>query len=141
MVDDLRPQIEPYNISDPAHVLTPNLNKLAAESTVFRRAYCNQAVCSPSRNSFMWGRRPRNTKIWNFKSSTRKNFPHWVTMPQYFKETLGYLTVGQVSSNAPGPLLRLQHPLSASRHVLVLPLDGGSETLTGQALPPWSSSE
>jgi iduronate 2-sulfatase len=97
VVDDLRPQIGPYNISDPANVLTPNLNKLASESTVFRRAYCNQAVCSPSRNSFLWGKRPRNTKIWNFKSSTRGNFPSWVTMPQYFKESLGYLTVGQVS--------------------------------------------
>jgi len=101
-VDDLRPQIGPYNITDPAHVLTPNLDKLASESVVFRRSYCNQAVCSPSRNSFLWGRRPKSTKIWNFMSSTRENFPDFKTMPQYFKDDLGYLTTGMGKSFHPG---------------------------------------
>jgi iduronate 2-sulfatase len=44
--------------------ITPNLDKFAAGATVFHRAYCQQAVCSPSRNSFMSGRRPDTTKVW-----------------------------------------------------------------------------
>ena len=36
---------------------TPNLDALAKQSMVFDRAYVQQGVCSPSRNSFMSGRR------------------------------------------------------------------------------------
>ena len=35
------------------NTITPNLDALAAKSTVFTNAYCQQPVCSPSRNSFM----------------------------------------------------------------------------------------
>ena len=58
------------------------------------RRYCQQAVCSPSRNSFNWGRYPKTTKIWNFKSSTRENSPEAVTLPQYMKDTAKYVTTG-----------------------------------------------
>eukprot|EP01047_Picozoa_sp_COSAG01_P023987 COSAG01_NODE_1467_length_10217_cov_33.824570_3_plen_203_part_00 len=37
----------------------------------FLRAYCQEAVCSPSRNSFLSGRRPDHTRAWNFVSSPR----------------------------------------------------------------------
>ena len=39
-------------------MVTPNLKALAESSTVFNRAYCNIAVCSPSRMSFLSGRYP-----------------------------------------------------------------------------------
>lgn len=52
----------------------------ADDSLIFDRAYCNQPVCSPSRNSFMSGRRPSTTKIWNFISSFRQQGPNWVTL-------------------------------------------------------------
>ena len=32
-------------------MITPNIDKLASEALVFDKAYCNVAVCSPSRNS------------------------------------------------------------------------------------------
>ena len=61
-VDDLRPQLnEAYGMSE---TLTPHLDKFAKESLTFTRAYCQMAVCSPSRNSFMSGRRPDTTKVW-----------------------------------------------------------------------------
>ena len=38
--------------------LTPNLDRLASESTVFERAYCVQPVCTPSRATIMTGHWP-----------------------------------------------------------------------------------
>ncbi len=42
-------------------VHAPNLNRLAAESVVFERAYVTQPVCTPSRASLMSGRWPHQT--------------------------------------------------------------------------------
>ena len=47
-VDDLRPELGCYGS---AMVKSPNLDRLAAMGTVFERAYCQQAVCHPSRVS------------------------------------------------------------------------------------------
>ncbi len=40
-------------------VITPNLDKLAAGGVRFTRAYCNDAICAPSRMSLMSGLYPR----------------------------------------------------------------------------------
>jgi hypothetical protein len=68
LVDDLRPSLSPYGQTQ---VHTPNIAKLAAGAMTFLRAYCQEAVCSPSRNSFLSGRRPDHTRAWNFVSSPR----------------------------------------------------------------------
>jgi iduronate 2-sulfatase len=47
-VDDLKPAL---GCAGDPHARTPNIDKLAAHGTVFTRAYCQQAVCSPSRSS------------------------------------------------------------------------------------------
>src|SRR5262245_26276376 len=61
-VDDLRPALGCYG--DPlAH--TPNLDALAARGMIFTRAYCQQAVCSPSRTSLLTGRRPDTTRVFD----------------------------------------------------------------------------
>ena len=54
-VDDLRPELGAYGSSV---VKSPNLDALASKSMVFVRAYCQIAVCSPSRASLLTGRRP-----------------------------------------------------------------------------------
>lgn len=61
--DDLRPDLSAYDVS---YMHTPNLERLAKTGTLFERAYCQEAVCSPSRMSFTTGRRPNSTKTWNF---------------------------------------------------------------------------
>ena len=90
-VDDLRPQLNAsYGMTETS---TPNIDRLAADSasTTFTRAYCQMAVCSPSRNSFMTGRRPETTRVLNFWDDFRVAGPAWTTMPEYFKKQ-GYLT-------------------------------------------------
>ena len=54
-VDDLRTNLGCYG--DPL-AITPNLDALAGRGTLFGRAYCQIAVCNPSRASVMTGRRP-----------------------------------------------------------------------------------
>lgn len=96
--DDLRPWFKPFSDSG---IAAPNLAALAASSMTFHNTYVQQAVCGPSRNSFMSGRRPSSTRTWNFKTSFRqsgidtKGVPgsEWRTLPQSFKEA-GYLTLG-----------------------------------------------
>ena len=50
---------------------------------------------SPSRNSFMSGRRPDTTFVWDFNNHFREPDVGlmWATLPQYFKQH-GYLTLG-----------------------------------------------
>src|SRR5262245_25666391 len=61
-IDDLKPNIGCYG--DP-HAVTPNIDRLAAQGVRFDAAYCNQAVCSPSRNSLLTGLRPQTLGIYD----------------------------------------------------------------------------
>jgi iduronate 2-sulfatase len=87
-VDDLKPAMGCYG--DPLAV-TPNIDKLAARSLRFTRAYCQQAVCSPTRTSLLLGRRPDTTKIYDLEHHFRGELPDVVTLPQHFKNH-GYVT-------------------------------------------------
>ena len=69
LVDDMRPDASPWGAG---FMHTPNLAKLAAQSTTFSRAYCNIAVCSPSRQSFLTGRYPTHTGVFNFLNHFRQ---------------------------------------------------------------------
>ena len=89
-VDDLRPEMA---ASGSDLVKTPNLDRIAARGTTFERAYCQQAVCSPSRSSLMTGRRPDATRVWDLETHFRKALPDAVTVAQYFKNN-GYHSQG-----------------------------------------------
>jgi len=89
-VDDLRPEV---NASGSSVVKTPNLDRISARGTTFDRAYCQQAVCSPSRSSLMTGRRPDSTRVWDLETHFRTALPDAVTVAQYFKNQ-GYHSQG-----------------------------------------------
>ncbi|MCB0656012.1 MAG: sulfatase [Saprospiraceae bacterium] len=88
-IDDLRPDIGVY---DNPLIHTPHLDALAADGMVFRQAYCQAAVCAPSRASLMTGLRPDSTRVWHLGDKFRELHPDIVTMPQYFHQ-FGYHTV------------------------------------------------
>lgn len=50
VVDDLRPDLGAYGHP---FVHSPNFDALAAESTLFNRAYAQYSFCAPSRNSYV----------------------------------------------------------------------------------------
>lgn len=88
-VDDLRPELGCYGVKG---VKSPNIDALAKSGLLFNRAYCQQAVCSPSRTSLMTGRRPDTTKIYNLTDHFRETIPDVVTLPQHFKNN-GYFAL------------------------------------------------
>ena len=89
-VDDLRTELNCYGEK---HMHTPNIDRLAAQGMLFERAYCQQAVCAPSRNSVLTGLRPDAMGIYDLQTFFRKKVPDVVTLPQYFKDN-GYQSEG-----------------------------------------------
>ena len=97
--DDLRPQLNAYqgeyspNPYSAFRMHTPALDALAARSLVLTRAYAQFSVCGPSRASFMTGRRPDTTQVWDLWRYWREAGGNFTTIPQFFKDN-GYLTAG-----------------------------------------------
>ena len=81
LVDDLKPAMGCYgdNVAK-----TPHLDALAARGMRFDRAYCNQAVCAPSRFTLMLGSHSTSTGLYGLGNNLRDSFPQAVTMPQHF---------------------------------------------------------
>ena len=89
-VDDLKPILGCYG---DAIAKTPNLDGLAQRGVLFEKAYCNQAVCSPSRNALMCSLRPQSLGIYDLATHFRKTAPDAVTLGEYFQK-FGYRTEG-----------------------------------------------
>ena len=87
MADDLRAELGSYGSSP----ITPNLDRLEKMSVQFDRAYCQQAVCNPSRSSLLTGRRPDSLQVWNNSTHFREPNPDVTTIPLWFKDQ-GYET-------------------------------------------------
>jgi iduronate 2-sulfatase len=89
-VDDLKPVLGCYG---DRMVKSPNIDRLAKRGLLFESAYCNQAVCAPSRNALLTGSRSTTLGIYNLGTNFRKAVPDAVTLPQYFKQN-GWRTEG-----------------------------------------------
>lgn len=90
IADDLNCDIGCYGAME---MKTPNIDKIAQRGVRFDRAYCQFPLCSPSRSSFLTGRRPNTTGVLanpGAKTPVSPNFretiPDTVTLPQLFKK-------------------------------------------------------
>jgi iduronate 2-sulfatase len=81
-VDDLKPTLGCYG--DPVAV-TPNIDALAEQGVLFQRAYCNQAVCAPSRNALMTGLRPQSLGVYDLGTNFRRGAPDALTLGQFLQ--------------------------------------------------------
>jgi len=86
-VDDLRPELGCYG---KATMRTPNIDRIAAQGTVFENAYCQTAVCMPSRVSVLSGYRPET--VFSSKIESDKFPSEMVPLPQHFRNA-GYTAV------------------------------------------------
>ncbi len=90
LVDDLKPSFGAYGAE---WVHSPNLDRLAASGMRFDRAYCNQAVCAPSRNNLLVGSRSTSLGVYSLGYHFRRAVPDAITLPQVFKQN-GYQSAG-----------------------------------------------
>lgn len=89
LVDDLKPTLGCYG--DPV-ARTPHIDALAAHGLRFEAAYCNQAVCAPSRFTLMLGAHSTSSGLYDLGSDLRRALPDAVTLPQHFARHGGYRT-------------------------------------------------
>nr|WP_319509482.1 sulfatase [uncultured Draconibacterium sp.] len=88
-IDDLRPELNFYGSN---HIKSPKLDKLAAESLVFKRAYCNVPVCGASRASLLTGMRPTRHRFLDARTEKDHDVPEAISLPLLFKQN-GYKTI------------------------------------------------
>ncbi|MEM9643856.1 MAG: sulfatase [Planctomycetota bacterium] len=135
-VDDLRTSLGCYG---DVHAISPNIDRLANQGVRFSRAYCQVAVCNPSRASLMTGLRPDTLGVWTLPIHFREARPDAVTLPQWFRQ-YGYTAIshGKIYHN-PTP-----DPQSWSEPIRKLPTlpypypDGTRERVRSvmRSLPP-----
>ncbi|MFD1316379.1 sulfatase [Namhaeicola litoreus] len=88
-VDDLKPELNFYGAT---HIQSPNLDKLASESLVFERSYCNVPVCGASRASILTGLRPTRHRFLNAFTKKDEDAPDVNSLPMTFLKN-GYTTI------------------------------------------------
>jgi iduronate 2-sulfatase len=89
LIDDLKAELGCYGSEV---VKSPNIDKLAQEGVLFNNAYCQQAICAPSRMSILTGLRPETIGIYDLFTPLRKDHKDILTIPKFFQAN-GYSTV------------------------------------------------
>ena len=92
-IDDQSPW---YSAYDEQLIQTPNIDALASEGVVFRRAYAPVPVCAPTRSAMITGTYPIRTGTHDMRSGRTPEFqihlpPDTKTLPELFREA-GYET-------------------------------------------------
>lgn len=84
---------------------TPHLDALAAEGTLFRRAFVTTALCSPSRASILTGRYARHHRILSNQEYLGSHLPTFATLLQddgYLTAYIGKWHMGKSGGPRPG---------------------------------------
>jgi iduronate 2-sulfatase len=91
-IDDLRPELGCYGHFQ---IKSPAIDRIASEGMLFERAYCQQAVCGPSRLSMLLGVHPDRVKVYGMTlhDEWRRYRPGFASLPEQFR-TAGWTTVG-----------------------------------------------
>ena len=107
-VDDLRPELGCYGVD---HVQSPNIDRLAAQGTVFSRHYVQVPTCGASRYAMLTGRSPAKSGVVSSNEALYNGPAALVpealagaqSLPEQFRRS-GYRTVciGKVSHTADG---------------------------------------
>jgi arylsulfatase A-like enzyme len=88
-VDDLRTELGCYGNK---HIKSPNIDKLAAQSTVFEHAYCMSPICNISRSTLLTGIRPKYNRFDRTHLYPSKDVPNAIPLHTHFKNH-GYTTI------------------------------------------------
>jgi len=151
IIDDAAPQW--HSVGQGGPVRTPNIERLAAQGTWFKQAYCNAPACNPSRLAMLSGVRASRSGVYY----NSQKFPKtWIAdtekMPARFRNA-GYLTAGYgkishtMMASIPDYTPGHAHPHNSSKHVThrdtdlaehILPgteRNGGSDNFTWGVLP------
>ena len=88
-VDDLRPQLGCYGHTQ---MISPTIDRLASEGTLFERSYCQVPVCGASRASLMTGIRPTRGRFIDYYTKVDEDMPGALTLPKHFRNH-GYHTI------------------------------------------------
>ena len=89
IVDDLRPQLGCYGYPE---TISPNIDRIADEGTLFETAYVQVPVCGASRASMMTGLYPTSKRFVTYYSSADKDAPNVPDIPSHLLSK-GYTTI------------------------------------------------
>ncbi|MFM9025745.1 MAG: sulfatase [Planctomycetaceae bacterium] len=144
-VDDLRPQLGCYGDRTAS---SPAIDGLAASGVRFDRAYCQFALCNPSRSSLLSGRRPETLGVFTLAKFLRDGNPDVVTLPEHFRahgyETRSYGKIFHVTNgNHDDPQSWSEPPWPPRKPKPVAPTNGQlvDETADHSQEDPWAAPD
>ena len=97
-VDDLRPELNCYGKTQ---IISPNIDAIASEGTIYNNAYVTVPVCGASRASLLTGIHPTKNRFIDYGSRVDEEAKGLTTLPGQLKNN-GYFTtsVGKIFHHA-----------------------------------------